>query len=376
VGPAEIDHVVYTAGFVALALVALCALVVFLAALVLRSAARRALCNVTDSLETLRTQRTGVRIPRLRAWPLVEVRLTWEEPDKVAVALEPEGRWLIETITARERGRRATILRRFRVADVLGLSAVSFRLSHAQPIVIAPAVASASAELSAAYALGGDLSHPAGKPEGDLIEMRKYGPGDSLRHVLWKTFARTRRLLVRVPERAMAPRPVTVAFLVAGAGDEATSAVARLYLDLGLFGPDFLFCADGAARPARQSQEALTQIIDSVNERARGGASLEMLAAEVEPTRLASCLLFAPPIDGPWRARLVAFARRLPSPPTVVIGVEGATVPPAATKPLARLLFCPPAVARVPVALGELRQALEGDGLRVQVVHRQTGQLL
>ena len=64
--------------------------------------------------------------------------------------------------------------------------------------------------------------------------------GDPLRHILWKTFARTRRLLVRMPERAIAPQPITVAFLVAGEHDEPTASAARLYLERGLVGKFFL----------------------------------------------------------------------------------------------------------------------------------------
>src|SRR4029079_3371216 len=93
------------------------------------------------------------------------------------------------------------------------------------------------------------FSHPAGRQDGDLVEMRNYGVGDPMRHILWKTIARTHRPLVRTPERAIAPAPITVAFLVAGAADEPTAATARLYLERGMFGPDFLFAADGPAPP-------------------------------------------------------------------------------------------------------------------------------
>ena len=68
-----------------------------------------------------------------------------------------------------------------------------------------------NAELAAGRASGDAVSHPAGRQEGELIEMRRYGPGDPLRHVLWKTYARTRRLLVRMHERAISPRPTTAA---------------------------------------------------------------------------------------------------------------------------------------------------------------------
>src|SRR5262249_4423907 len=192
-------------------------------------------------------------------------------------------------------------------------------------------------------------------------------------HVLWKTFARTRRLLVRMPERSTAPQPITVAFLVAGPDDEPTAAAARLYLERGILGPDFIFAADGAASPTRDPREALDQIIDSAAARGDGGASLAGLAAQVQRSRMTSCLVFAPPRDGPWRGRGVGLGRQPAAPATVVIGVEGVAAP-------ARGLFARLLLSRDGDAAGEaqsavptLRAALEADGMRVQVLHRQTG---
>jgi len=370
----EADYLLYPAGLAAAGLVVLCSLSVAVAALVLGRAVRRSPAGVPETFETTQPTRTTFRCPRLGRWPIVEVRVDWAAPAGVTVELDPHGRELEEVVIARERGRHTRIVRRITVEDVFGLARVRFRVGWDQPLCIMPASAAAAAELAASYARGDSFSSPSGAIEGDLVEMRRYGPGDPLRHVLWKTFARTRRLLVRMPERAIAPQPITVAFLIAGAGDEPSAAAARLYLERGLLGPEFTFAADGATRTTSDTREALDQIVDSAAARGYDGQALEMLAGRVEESRLSSCIVFAPPVDGPWRARVAAFSRRLPAPATVVIGVEGVAAPRRGR--LARLLVVGNGARGAHDEVGTLRAALEADGLRVQVLHRQSGQIL
>jgi len=373
VGENQSDYLLYPAGIAAVGLTVLCLVVTLLASLVLRLSLRGAPAGAPDSLETTVPVHTGFRVRRLAGWPLVEIHMRWEEPEGIEVALEPHGKYLEEVITARERGRHPRVVRVFTVEDVFGLTATTFRRSWLQPLRIVTATATASGELAMTFGQGDAFSHPSGRAEGDLVEMRAYGHGDPLRYVLWKTFARTRRLLVRMPERSISPRPITVAFMVAGDGDEPTAATARLYLERGLLGPDFLFSADGATRPTAKTHEAVEQIVDSIRSRREGAVSLPALASQVEPARLGACVVFAPPVDGPWRERVTAFARRLPAPPIVVIGVEGA--PPEERRGrLRRWLIRGRAPA--PNGFGHLRTALENEGLRVQVLHRETGQVL
>lgn len=377
IGKPQADYLLYPAGICAIALVGLCSACVVAGALRLYLAVRRAPAGLPGELETMQPVPTGFVFPRLAWWPLVETRMTWDDPAGVDVALEAKrGAWA-EVITPHARGRHTRVARRFTVEDVFGLTACSFTVAWEEPVRIAPARAVASAELAVGYATGDAFSHPSGRAEGDLVEMRAYGHGDPMRHVLWKTFARSRRLLVRMPERAIAPSPTTVAFLIAGSGDEPTCGTARLYLERNLFGADFLFGADGAAAPARDRDTALDQIIDSAG--GDGGSALEQLGKTIDPMKLASCVVFAPAVDGPWRDRLAAFAARLPAPPTVVIGVDGAA-PTAPRSRLARLLVRTGAGddvdGRALARVGALREALEASGLRVQIVHRSTGQVL
>lgn len=376
----EADHVLHPAGLVALILVALATVLTCVGAYRVRRAVQRLEGSVPENLETTRERVTGFRVPRLGAFVILEVKVDWVEPVGVSVTLDRAGDSFEETIVPKARGRSAQVVRRFTIDDLFGLTSISFDVSWPLPTRIVPAPATCSAELASSRAQGDTFSDSAGRPEGDLVEMRTYTHGDSMRHVLWKTFARTRRLLVRLPERALSPRPISIAFLLAGRGDEPSAGTARLFVEQGLLGPEFLFAADGATHPARSANEAVEQIIDSVAVRHDGGATLDGLAAQMDPTQLTACLFFAPPIDGPWRARLTSLVHRLSLSPTVIIGVDA--VLDASAQPGGRLrkfLMEPPTDSvddRALAQVGALKRALEADGLNVQLIHRSTGQVL
>jgi len=148
-----------------------------------------------------------------------------------------------------------------------------------------------------------------------------------------------------------------------------------VFLEQGLLGPDFVFAADGALKPVRRVPEAVEQIIDSIRVRNDGAASLDGLANQIESHRLGACVVFAPPIDGPWRERLVAMSRRLSVPATVVIGFDGGDE----TKPSTRVpqwLLREDVGASRAAALVALKAALEADGFPVRIIHRPTGKLV
>ena len=373
---AEADYLLYPSGLVVVGLIVVCALLVGGAAITLKRQARSQAAGVPDRLETTHPVATAFRLPRLGRWLILDARLEWVEPHGVTVALTPgdDGR-LIEVVTPRARGRHERLIRRFTVEDVFGLAQVSFTLEWSCSLCIVPVAAARAAEVLPSHAFGDATAHPTGRQEGDLIEMRHYAQGDSFRHVLWKTYARTRRLLVRMPERAMAPQPLNVALFVAGAKDEASAGAARSYLERGLLGPDFIFAADGATRPTRSTPEAIEQLVDSAKAQADGGVTLEALVRQIDPSRLTACLVFAPPTDGPWRPRLTELVRRRALSATVVIAVEH-LVETATEAPgrLRRLFFSPPQEdRRESTAVAALQKALEADGLRVQLVDGSAG---
>jgi hypothetical protein len=373
IGEREADYVLYSAGIVAMALVGLCMASVLAAALRVRLALRGTGAAIPTELETGRETRTEFLFRWLGAWPLVDARITWERPAGVDVTFENEAGGLREVVMPHARGRHDRLVRRFTVEDLFGLCAVSFSVGWNIAYRIVPASAAAGSELAVGFRSGDAFSHPSGRAEGDLIEMRAYGHGDSMRHILWKTFARSRRLLVRMPERAIAPSLTTCAVLVAGPGDEPSCGVARLYLERNQLGSDFVFFADGCTAAARDIHTAIDQIVDSGQ--AASASALDH-AEQLDPIRLGACVLFAPAIDGPWRERVVAFVRRVGATPTVIIGVDGSPTEDKRSV-LARLITgaaeSPDVDARAYAQIDTLRAALESDGLRVQVVHRTQG---
>jgi hypothetical protein len=361
---------------VALALLGLCVLCTVLASFALRLSLRKQTEPLPDQIETTHIVRTGFRFTRLALWPLVDVRMQWERPAAIDVYLDPVGRQFEECVTALERGRHTSVERRFVVEDIFGLTAIVVRKTYAKALRIVPARSARGPEVIVGYASSDAFSHPLGKAEGDLVEMRRYGHGDPLRHILWKTFARTRRLLVRMPERAVSPMPTTSAFLVAGVDDEPAAAAARLYVETGLLGDDFVFAADGAPTPTKDSAEAVEQIVDSIEKRSEGGGSLEMFRRGVEPVRLGHCIVFAPPTDGEWCDRVTAFSRTLPAPATIIIGVEGDASAPPRKSIWQWMLGKQHGTGYVHPDLPKVRAKLEAGGMQVKVLHRETGQVL
>jgi hypothetical protein len=374
-GPQQADFFVYPASLVALGLVLMCSLLVSLGAFSLWRSVNKLEPGIPASVETGLPMGTGFRCPSLRRWLVLDVSVSWPFPEGATVTLQAQGSTLAEVVTASRRGRFDTLTRRFSVQDVFGLARVSFDRTWDIALCINPAAAHGGASLAAGRAQGETFANPAGKLEGDLVEMRQYAHGDSIRHVLWKVYARSRKLLVRVPERALAPGPVSVAFFVSGPQDEASAGAARLFVESGLLGADPCFAADGASSPARTPREALDQLVDSQSRREHGGECLETVGSHIEASRLSSCLIFAPPVDGPWRAKVADFVRKHQAGATVILGIDGLFESDNAPSRLHAFLFQEDDVVHQAQPLTHLRAALEADGLTVKVLHRPTGHM-
>ena len=369
----EVDYLLRPVALVALALVAVCLLLVMVATFVVRVMVKKQEAGVPPELQSGGELTTTFRVPNVRKLGLLDIGLSWTLPAGFSVSLvRAEGR-LGERIGALERGRHDRLTRRFTVEDVFGIAALSFELDWDIALRVTPIGAPVSQTLATSRSSGDAWSHPSGRAEGDLVEMRSYAHGDSMRHVLWRTYARTRRLLVRMPERAVAPQPLNVAFLIAGTDDEPSAGVARVFLEQGLLGPDFVFAADGAMKPTTRVPEAVEQIIDSIKARPNGAAGLDGLANQVEAHRMGSCVVFAPPVDGPWRERLVAMSRRLSVPATIVIGVDELAEAASPKTAVEKWLLQEDEASRRALELASLKSSLETEGFIVKVVHRPTG---
>jgi len=154
--------------------------------------------------------------------PCLSIDWTWEDAfaPRVETRLERRGGRLGETVRPLRRGQLDGVTRKVTVGDVLGIASITWRVRDPVPVSIAPWRGMMdSVEVWTRMTSGDGESNPTGEPVGDYIEMRRYSPGDSPKLLLWKVYARTRKLLVRVPERAVTPQPRTCAYLVPGPHD-------------------------------------------------------------------------------------------------------------------------------------------------------------
>jgi hypothetical protein len=147
---------------------------------------------------------------------------------------------------------------------------------------------------------GDDFSDPRGAPEGDRVDMRQYVHGDSPRMVLWKVYARTRKLLVRVPEWAITAKPRSCAYLVAGRKDEPGAGLMRVLLERGFLGESWRFGADGSPAYTGRLDEALDLLVRSGNAPLEGPTGFPEFIQRAQKDGYSACALILPPVEGPW----------------------------------------------------------------------------
>jgi hypothetical protein len=191
------------------------------------------------------------------------------------------------------------------VRDLFGLTQITWRRSEPVMLRVLPYRGMlAQMPPPAGMAEGDDLSDPYAEPKGDRVEMRQYAPGDPLRMVLWKVFARSGKMMVRTPERSVAERKRGCAYLVTGEDDDATAAAARVAIERGLLGEDWILAADGVDKEANDHREEAFEVI------ARSGeakpedraARLATFLGRREYEGYQFCLLFVPPGQAAWDA--------------------------------------------------------------------------
>lgn len=292
---------------------------------------------------------TGLALPALRWLPLVRLKWSIVDPSEceTALSLSRDGT-LQERCRPAARALGASIVRRFEVGDVLGLCRYRWRAETPTPYRILPSLGRLRPlTLQRARITEDGLPDLQGEPEGDRMETRPYAPGDPVRDILWKGFARNRELTVRLPERSVALDDRTFAYLLAGEGDEPAAALARMALQKRLLGDDWTFCADGSDA-TRSLEAALDAIAHSA--RQEPGAQFAEFLRSYAPSH---CLVFAAATDPSVAARIAAAVAATGTRTSVVLGVD--LVPPPEPRPWwQRALLRPPARASLPLSVERL----------------------
>ncbi|HET6581883.1 MAG TPA: DUF58 domain-containing protein, partial [Nannocystaceae bacterium] len=229
-----------------------------------------------------------------------DVRWTWVEP-AVTLEVEAEGGRLHEHVVAARRGAVATIVRRIVVGDVLGLWRIAWEHRQACNLRFLPSTGALSkVEVVRGMTGGDDISDHRGPAAGDPYDLRHYNPGDPIRFVLWSLFARSRKLIIRQPERAISLVRQTNAYLVAGPGDEPAAAAARLAVQQGALGEGWSLGADGIDRPATSARTAMDAIARSAHSSIPPAAGLAAFLGRARPDTSGRIVLFVPGRVGPW----------------------------------------------------------------------------
>ena len=217
---------------------------------------------------------TGAKVRR-RFRPLVRRAIwRWQEPRALVVPAD-RGDRLAEIAVPTERGVSPQIVRRYEVGDVFGLWRIRGHHVQQRPVLVKPDVgALTSAELSSCLTFGDLVAYPWGKPQGDRVDSRPYTRSDPARLILWKVYARTRELMVRVAEPARSPEARPVVYLVASPEDPAAAGVARLIMEDELFGSGTRFACDGYPQPTSDPDQVAQALAGSRDHRRRSGIDL------------------------------------------------------------------------------------------------------
>jgi hypothetical protein len=372
---AELDLVWLVTGYAALGLCALSTLCVIPSALLIAWRLRRLPTRDALRLETHRLTASGYALPALRFVPFVQLRWEYVAPKAAQLELRRQAGKLLEFVALPERGQHAGIQRRVFVQDPFGLARIALSSYERRELWVLPHLGGLS-QLPALTALAGgsDLPHPMGLEDGDRLELVRYTPGDPARFIHWKAFARTRKLLVRRPERAVAVARRCAAFYIAGPDDDATAATARLALERKLLGNEWVFGTDLDLGGTSVVAESLNQLVLSVRARARAGAGLAGFLAQVDKRGPASVIVFAPAEPGAWLDAVARVAGRRQL--RVVIGVDGVAQVKHRPRWLALLRTEQPMSGVRATALDQVMNTLGRARVPVTLLDRTTGRAL
>lgn len=228
--------------------------------------------------------------------------------------------------------------RRIIVQDVLGFCTIDWEQEEPLSLRVLPQpMPLGSQSLIRAWFQGDESSDPRGEPTGDRVDMRRYAPGDPPRLLLWKIYARTGKLMVRVPENAVTTAPRTCAYLVSGPGDEAVASLARTLVDQNLLGEGWRFGADGSPSSVDKKEEALRLIARSGNPGTVSGSNLSSFLKEQAAQGFGSCIVMVPSYDGDWVDAVAAILAR--SPLSISLLTVGSVIAPAPEQKWRKLVF-------------------------------------
>ncbi|MCG8413283.1 MAG: DUF58 domain-containing protein [Pseudomonadales bacterium] len=323
------DLVVFALAICALAILVFCLFnTVIVGVLMQRKIRREHAANTTAptqiKVEAGFPNETGFKLPSPTFLPLV--RLNWKitYPDFISTRADfADGKFMREEIIPQKRCLSSHVIRQFSVSDVLGFCRFSWFQKQDCELMALPQTNSVK-QLPLLRSLTAEdgIPNPSGEPEGDRMEIRPYAPGDSVKNIMWKVFARNRQLNVRLPENSVFHSNRTVAYLLSSDNDEAAAAVARIALESGALGEDWQFGADG-------TNEVCTSVPTALQALARSRALDQAFAYGLDQFlhlsngQGAHCIVFAAAEQAPWLAQIKNTIARHSGQFSIVLATDG-----------------------------------------------------
>jgi hypothetical protein len=325
-GFGRLDLLLFVIGMSGLALVVVAAAATGATALHVARLTRERRAEI-GALECGSRLRTGFRLPGLQRVPLVQLHWSWERPRHVEQRPRLLGDSFWEEVIGQRRALDERLVRRIVVQDAFGLSRVSWPHEETLEVMLLPDVGLLRRSALLPSLSGADgIPDPTGLPEGDRMEIRRYVPGDSARHILWSWFAKTRQLVVRMPERSLDRSRRVVAYLVCGDGDEPAAAVARVALEQNALGTSWRFGADGTPGSCDSLEPALRAICRSGSRCDDGNeprCSLREFLRDPAVAGDSHCVVFAPARSGPWMQSALEILRERRGALSFVLATDG-----------------------------------------------------
>lgn len=333
-GYGSMDLVVFALGVCAVAILVFSMLSVIFCGVMVQLRVRRGLQESVgkgpEHLEAGFPNETGLTLPALNYFPLV--RLSWQViyPDSIQtrVNIARGGKLLVEEVIPTRRCKTNRLIRLFTVNDVLGLCRYRWRQGQALDLTALPRRNTINAlPLLRSLTAEDGIPSPSGNPEGDRMEIRPYVAGDSVRNIMWKVYARTGELNVRLPEKSVYHSNRTVAYLISGKNDEAAAAVARVAVESGALGDNWVFSADGTESPCDDLRSALDAIAASRALERPFHYGLDDFLAQTAAQSGSHCIVFVSAEAGPWVNALKQTIARFRGRFSLVLATDGFVEP-------------------------------------------------
>ncbi len=321
-GIARTDFVLLVLSEGGIFLIAFSIFIVTLTALFLRFRTKKE-SGESCQIATNQEFQTEYKIRKIDWIPFIKIELNWKAPKGVQASLRSSLGILSEAIIPSERGIEDKIIRQLKIVDLFGLARIRFEESENRKIKIFPTLLNLQLKPVFKQFGGGDfISHPLGEPVGDRADLRRYVRGDPLKHILWKVYARTRKLMVREVERAISPEHKVFIYFVASPKDNVAASVTRTALEKGEFGSNFVFLADGGKNPTSDPQEAVEQLINSIHARNQSAQKLKYFLDHAEAEAVSSCFVFASADSLEWSSLLLSSAKSHPIQIQLILAAE------------------------------------------------------